>query len=140
VAPSITRMRSATDGGRERRTIDHAAGARRARERPEPDGSLYARQEVQAALIAASEQTYAPGPDGASWDTVLRLRPWGFTLADAVVRCRWWHGDEDTVVPLELIQAAIEGLPQHSLNVIAGVGHRVCMTHVEPFLRDLVFY
>jgi pimeloyl-ACP methyl ester carboxylesterase len=117
--------------------VDHAAGARRASERPEPDRTLYARPDVQAALIAGSQESYRQGVDGPSWDTLLRIRPWGFGFDDVTVRCRWWHGADDTVVPTTLIEEAIDGLPLHSLRVVPGVGHGVCITHVEPFLRDL---
>ncbi|HUS61395.1 MAG TPA: hypothetical protein VMY34_04305, partial [Acidimicrobiales bacterium] len=117
--------------------IDHAAGAKRAATRPEPDGSLYARAQVQEALIAASKETHRQGADGSSWDTVLRIGPWGFGLGDVSTRCVWWHGDADSVVPLTLIEQAIAGLPRHSLHAVGGAGHGVCMTHVGPFLQDL---
>lgn len=118
--------------------VDHEAGARRTAQRPAPDGPLYAQPEVQAALIAASEATYRQGVDGPSWDTVLRLRPWGFGLGDVVVPVRWWHGDSDAVVPIDRIERAIAGFGHHRLTTVAGSGHGVCMTHVEPFLRALL--
>lgn len=117
--------------------VDHAFAARRAAQRPPPDGPLYARPEVQAALIAASEETHRQGPDGPSWDTVLRIRPWGFSLGDVATSCWWWHGAADAVVPMSWIQEATAGSPQHSVHVVDGVGHGLCMTHVEPFLREL---
>lgn len=116
---------------------DHAAAARRAAERPEPDGSLYARPEVQAALIAASKEGSRQGIDGPAYDTLLGIRPWGFGLGDVPSPCRWWHGEADAVVPVTLVEQATAGLSQHSLRVVAGAGHGVCMTHVEPFLFDL---
>ena len=121
----------------EREVVDHEEGARRVLARPEPDGSLYGRPDIQAALVAASHETYRQGPAGPSWDTVLRLRPWGFGLGDVTAPCRWWHGADDAVVPRARIEEATAGLPRHSLRVVDGAGHGVCITHVEPFLREL---
>ena len=107
-------------------------------DRPEPDGSLYARPEVQAALNAAGKETYRQGVDGPAYDTLLSLRPWGFGLGDLPTPCRWWHGGADAVVPAEVVEQATAGFPQYFLRVVPGVGHGICMTHVEPFLRDVV--
>ena len=121
----------------ERAAVEPSAGAQRAAARPEPDGSLYARPDVQAALAAAGQETYRQGADGPSWDTVLSLRPWGFDVDDVATPCRWWHGALDAVVPVARIEEATASLPQHALRVVAEAGHGVCMTHVEPFLREL---
>lgn len=117
---------------------DLAASVRRVGDRAEPDGALYRRPEVQAALLDAARETYRQGLKGAAHDTLLRVSPWGFGLADVQRSCTWWHGAADAVVPLTDIQRAVASVPQHSLTVVPGVGHGICMTHVEAFLRDLL--
>ena len=117
---------------------DLAASVRRVGDRAEPDGALYRRPEVQTALLDAARETYRQGVKGAAYDTLLGVSPWGFGLADVQRPCMWWHGDTDAVVPLRDIQRAVASMPQPSLTVVPGVGHGICMTHVEAFLRDLL--
>jgi pimeloyl-ACP methyl ester carboxylesterase len=117
---------------------DIPASIRRVGDRPDPDGPLYRQPEVQAALLAATRETYRQGTEGAAYDMLLRVLPWGFELTDVRRPCMWWHGEADAVVPAKLVERATAGTPQHFLTVIPGVGHGVCMTHVEPFLRALL--
>ena len=107
-------------------------------ERPEPDGSLYRRPDVQAALVAAGRETYRQGPQAAAQDAILRLSPWGFDLASVTPPWIWWHGQLDAVVPAQQVQKATAGVGRCNLTIVPGVGHGVCMTHVEPFLRRLL--
>ncbi len=113
------------------------AAGRRSAERPEPDGSLYRRPDVQAALAAASREARRQGTRGVAYDQLLGMLSWGFGLADLARPCLWWHGAADSVVPVERVEQATTGLSQHSVKVVAGVGHGICMTHVEAFLREL---
>lgn len=53
-------------------------------------------------------------------------------------RARRQHGAADAVVPVTRIEEATAGLSRHTLRVIPDTGHGVCMTHVEPFLLDLL--
>lgn len=117
---------------------DPEESVRRLGQRGEPDGSLYRQPDIQASLLAAARENYRSGVTGAAYDSLLRLSPWGFDLAELAVPCLWWHGDADPVTPLSAVERAIEGLPQHSLHVVPGVGHGVSMTHTAPFLEALV--
>jgi pimeloyl-ACP methyl ester carboxylesterase len=56
-------------------------------------------------------------------DLVLFSRHWGFELGDVEVPVRWWHGDEDPIVPLSHGQQAAEKLPQAEFIVNAGHSH-----------------
>jgi len=113
------------------------AAGRRSADRPEPDGSLYRRSEVQAALAAASREARRQGTKGLAYDQLLGMLPWGFGIADLARPCLWWHGDADSVVQVERIKRATAGLAQHSVKVVAGAGHGICMTHVEGFLHEV---
>jgi pimeloyl-ACP methyl ester carboxylesterase len=118
---------------------DIAASVRRVGERPDPDGPLYRRPEVQAALLAATRETYRQGTQGPAYDSLLRILPWGFALGDLARPCLWWHGAADPVVSPELVERAIAGHPQYHLHLVAGAGHGICMTHVDQLLRRLLF-
>ena len=56
-------------------------------------------------------------------DLVLFTRDWGFTAAEVTVPVRWWHGDDDHIVPLAHGQHLVERLPDATLKVIAGESH-----------------
>jgi len=117
---------------------DIPASVRRLGERPDPDGSLYRRPDVQAAGIAASLNTYRQGVEGPAYDALLRLLPWGFAIGDIVRPCLWWHGEADSVVPPSLIKRAIAREAKYELQLVPDAGHGICITHVGPFLLDLL--
>ena len=117
---------------------DIPASVRRLGERPDPDGPLYRRPEVQAAGIAAGRNTYRQGVEGPAYDALLRLLPWGFAIGDIARPCLWWHGEADSVVPPSRIERAVAREAKYELQLVQGAGHGICITHVGPFLRDLL--
>ena len=56
-------------------------------------------------------------------DAVLFARDWGFRLEDVKVPVRWWHGDDDHIVPLAHGRHMVERLPDATLTVIDGESH-----------------
>src|SRR5213076_585451 len=50
-------------------------------------------------------------------DVVLFGRDWGFRLHDVDVPVRWWHGDADSLVPLEHARRVTDLLPDCELLV-----------------------
>jgi pimeloyl-ACP methyl ester carboxylesterase len=90
---------------------------------PPGDRNLLARPEFKAMFLddllnGSRFQTSAP-----LTDLVLFTRDWGFTAADVTVPVRWWHGDDDHIVPLAHGQHLVERLPDATLKVIAGESH-----------------
>lgn len=90
---------------------------------PPGDRKLLARPEFKAMFLddllnGSRFQTSAP-----LTDLVLFTRDWGFTAADVTVPVRWWHGDDDHIVPLAHGQHLVERLPDATLKVIAGESH-----------------
>jgi pimeloyl-ACP methyl ester carboxylesterase len=90
---------------------------------PPGDRKLLARPEFKAMFLddllnGSRFQTSAP-----LTDLVLFTRDWGFTAADVSVPVRWWHGDDDHIVPLAHGQHLVERLPDATLKVIAGESH-----------------
>ena len=49
-------------------------------------------------------------------DLLLFTRDWGFTAADVTVPVRWWHGDEDHIVPFRHGQHLVARLPDATLT------------------------
>jgi pimeloyl-ACP methyl ester carboxylesterase len=90
---------------------------------PPGDRNLLARPEFKAMFLddllnGSRFQTSAP-----LTDLVLFTRDWGFTAADVTVPVRWWHGDDDHIVPLAHGQHLVARLPDATLKVIAGESH-----------------
>ncbi len=90
---------------------------------PPGDRNLLARPEFKAMFLddllnGSRFQTSAP-----LTDLVLFTRDWGFTAADVSVPVRWWHGDDDHIVPLAHGQHLVERLPDATLKVIDGESH-----------------
>jgi pimeloyl-ACP methyl ester carboxylesterase len=90
---------------------------------PPGDRNLLARPEFKAMFLddllnGARFQTTAP-----LGDLILFTRPWGFALADVRVPVRWWHGDDDHIVPLDHGRHCVDRLPDATLSVIDGESH-----------------
>lgn len=94
-----------------------------ARVQPPGDKNLLARPEFKAMFLddilnGSRFQTSAPIND-----LVLFTRHWGFDLADVRVPVRWWHGDDDHIVPLRHGRHVVDRLPDAELAVIDGESH-----------------
>jgi pimeloyl-ACP methyl ester carboxylesterase len=90
---------------------------------PPGDRKLLARPEFKAMFLddllnGSRFQTSAP-----LTDLILFTREWGFAASDVRVPVRWWHGDDDHIVPLAHGRHLVERLPDATLKVIEGESH-----------------
>ena len=90
---------------------------------PPGDKNLLSRPEFKAMFLddllnGSRFQTSAPLAD-----LVLFTRDWGFSLADVQVPVRWWHGDDDHIVPMAHGRHVVGRLPDATLTVIDGESH-----------------
>ncbi len=90
---------------------------------PRGDRNLLGRPEIKAMFLddilnGSRFQTSAPLAD-----LVLFTREWGFRLADVTVPVRWWHGDDDHIVPFAHGEHVVARLPDATLSVIDGESH-----------------
>lgn len=105
---------------------------------PAGDKRLLARPEFKAMFLddllnGSRFQTSAPIND-----VLLFARPWGFELAEVGVPVRWWHGDDDHIVPLAHGRHAVARLPDATLTVIDGESHLDGLSIAEDVLTALV--
>ena len=56
-------------------------------------------------------------------DLLLFARDWGFSAADVSVPVRWWHGDDDHIVPFRHGQHVVDRLPDATMATIDGESH-----------------
>lgn len=90
---------------------------------PPGDKNLLSRPEFKAMFLddllnGSRFQTSAPIND-----LILFTRPWGFEAADVRVPVRWWHGDDDHIVPFRHGQHVVDRLPDATMSVIDGESH-----------------
>lgn len=90
---------------------------------PPGDKNLLSRPEFKAMFLddllnGSRFQTSAPLSD-----LVLFTRDWGFAPSDVSVPVRWWHGDEDHIVPFRHGQHMVDRLPDATMTVIDGESH-----------------
>jgi len=90
---------------------------------PPGDKNLLARPEFKAMFLddllnGSRFQTTAP-----IHDLILFTRDWGFSLADVQVPVRWWHGDDDHIVPFHHGAHVVDRLPDAAMHVIDGESH-----------------
>jgi pimeloyl-ACP methyl ester carboxylesterase len=90
---------------------------------PAGDKNLLSRPEFKAMFLddllnGSRFQTTAPLSD-----LVLFTRDWGFAPSDVCVPVRWWHGDEDHIVPFRHGQHLVDRLPDATMTVIDGESH-----------------
>ena len=97
--------------------LSHPAYSAFARIMPEGDQRVFADSEVEAMfvrdLVAANRHSFR----GLFNDVVLFGREWGFRLHDVDVPVRWWHGDADSLVPLDHARHVTNLLPDCELLV-----------------------
>jgi pimeloyl-ACP methyl ester carboxylesterase len=105
---------------------------------PPGDKRLLARPEFKAMFlddILNGSRFQTSGPIN---DVLLFTRHWGFDLADVRVPVRWWHGDDDHIVPLAHGHHVVDRLPDASLTVIAGESHLGGLGIAEEVLTTLL--
>ncbi len=90
---------------------------------PPGDKNLLSRPEFKAMFLddllnGSRFQTSAPLND-----LVLFTQDWGFAPADVTVPVRWWHGDEDHIVPHLHGVHMVDRLPDATMTTIDGESH-----------------
>ncbi|HUS22353.1 MAG TPA: alpha/beta hydrolase [Aeromicrobium sp.] len=90
---------------------------------PPGDKNLLSRPEFKAMFLddllnGSRFQTSAPLADA-----VLFARDWGFGLDSVKVPVRWWHGDNDHIIPFRHGKHVVSRLPDATLSVIDGESH-----------------
>ena len=105
---------------------------------PPGDKNLLSRPEFKAMFLddllhGSRFQTSAPISD-----LVLFTREWGFSLADVTVPVRWWHGDEDHIVPFRHGQHVVDRLPDATIKTIDGESHLGGLGIAEEVITTLM--
>ena len=71
-------------------------------------------------------------------DIILFTRPWGFELADVEVPVRWWHGDNDHIIPHAHGVHMAARLPDAQFETIRGESHLGGLGVATEVLEELM--
>ena len=105
---------------------------------PPGDKNLLSRPEFKAMFLddllnGSRFQTSAPLND-----LLLFTRDWGFAAADVTVPVRWWHGDDDHIVPFRHGRHLVDLLPDATLTTIDGESHLGGLGIAEDVISTLM--
>lgn len=108
-----------------------------ARVSPEGDRRLLGRPEFKAMFLddllnGSRKQLAAPFAD-----VVVFAREWGFRLDEVKVPVRWWHGDQDHIVPYAHGQHVVAMLPDAELSPLHGESHLGGLGQAETILHTI---
>ena len=71
-------------------------------------------------------------------DLLLFTRDWGFAAADIAVPVRWWHGDDDHIVPYRHGRHLVARLPDATMTTIDGESHLGGLGIAEEVLSTIM--
>ena len=104
----------------------------------EADRKITANPIFKAHLIADQQEAMVNGGEGVTVDAAIHYLDWGFRLAEIKNKVIIFHGDEDTMVPLQFAQHLAENIPNSELHVLAGEGHLFPWTHQDMIFKTAV--
>ena len=86
-----------------------------------------------------ASESLRPGSGGLIRDSELLFRPWGFSLGDITVPVLFWHGGQDTAVPVGVAKYLAQQIPKGQLKICPGEGHfSLLVTKLDTILREIV--
>jgi len=106
------------------------------RDKPGPDRELLERPAVRKAAIATLREAISHGTWGYVNDVRLLGSPWGFDPAAITAPVQLWHGDLDSVIPVQHAFRLAEQIPGATLHLVAGEAHMLLWSHLEEILRE----
>ncbi len=93
-------------------------------------GRLEERERFRADVVEALR----PGAKGAVHEFDLHTRSWPFSLSDVGAMIHLWHGDADTVVPIDIGRYVANHLPRCQPRILTGEGHLLIVDHIVEVL------
>ena len=105
---------------------------------PRGDKELLARPEFRAMFLDDLLQGSRFHVGAPLADIILFTRPWGFELADVEVPVRWWHGDNDHIIPHAHGVHMAARLPDAQFETIRGESHLGGLGVATEVLEELM--
>ena len=104
---------------------------------PEGDRAVFQNPEIEGMFIDDLVRGSALRFGALAHDMALFGRHWGFELGDIKAPVRWWHGDADSLVPLEHAEQATSRIADCELRVRPGESHLGGFAAADEVLETL---
>ncbi len=90
-----------------------------------PDQALLEEASCRKAFIRDFKEAYRQGSGGHEVDGALTLthRDWGFSLGEISVPVFLWHGEEDTLVSINMARHLEREIPDCTARIVPGAAH-----------------
>ncbi len=106
---------------------------------PQSDRELLEQPEYKAAVIRDLKEAVRVSADGHWSDAVLGMRPWNINFNQLKRGVHLWHGEEDTLSPVQNVRLLADKIPNCTSTYIAGAGHLLIdIPLVVDGVRDVV--
>lgn len=105
---------------------------------PSRDQRVLADPALRRELLDGVLDAMAAGGQGWVREAHLVRSPWPVQSADVQVPVAWWHGEQDSAVPLVAAAATVSALPRARLHRLPEAGHVGWMADREVIVRDLL--
>ncbi|WP_226658770.1 alpha/beta fold hydrolase [Pseudalkalibacillus hwajinpoensis] len=83
-------------------------------------------------------EAYRQGVEGVMYETQLLSKEWGFELKDIRSPLKIWHGEKDTLSPVNEVRKLVKHLPAIEITVVPEGGH--FLTEKEVLWEDMLSY
>jgi pimeloyl-ACP methyl ester carboxylesterase len=104
------------------------------RDKPPADVRWLSLPSVMGGAAETLQEALRFGASGYVQDICALARPWGFPLDRIRVPVRLWHGDLDTVIPLQHGEYLASVIPGATLQVCPGEAHMLLWNHLAEVL------
>ncbi|WP_040525245.1 alpha/beta fold hydrolase [Gordonia effusa] len=105
---------------------------------PRADRELLARPEFRAMFLDDLLHGGARRAEAPFADAIVFARDWGFRVGDVSVPVRWWHGDEDHIIPFSHGEQMVNLLPDARLYTMHGESHLGGLGMATDVLTELL--
>lgn len=99
------------------------------------DRELWKSRELREGFAENLREAFRQGTRALDEDLRLYTQPWDFDLEDISAPVRWWHGEDDRIVPIRHVRQEIIALSDVTPSYQRGEGHFLVLEHVEEILR-----
>ncbi|MFX0151464.1 MAG: alpha/beta fold hydrolase [Candidatus Hodarchaeota archaeon] len=92
---------------------------------PEPDQKVVSDLKVKERMINKTIEAFRQGTGGPAHDFRLYAKPWGFNPNEIPkeMKVLIFHGEADSTVPIPIVQAMIEQIPNSESKIFPNEGH-----------------
>ncbi len=105
---------------------------------PESDKELIEQPQTVAVLLESIQEAFRITSDGAAWEAIMLVRPWGFRLEEIKLPVYIWHGEIDVNDPLQCGQYLRDKIPNARATFFPGEGHFLILKRWANILAQLV--